>query len=334
MTKIMGKSILCSNCFKGFGLKSLAEQIGSTNGGICPNCGSHSGVLLDSRTIRELCDRYFVDGSYNRVKYGGSPILMMVGRDFEFGFDYNAHKSLLHDLNMILEKAGMKPTAYGPAMWRVGITDWMDRLSSSNWKRRDKAIEELIDRCGIKEIGEESQFYRIRANVGDCVNVEDYDAPRFQPYNGGRLNVRGSVVFYASFNVETCIHECRVSMEDTLHLATLEPCRTLRLLDLSDIKEVDSEMIPFEFLPLAVSQLFMAGRHSYGITRRLSMLAKNRGFDGIIYPSYFNSVTKKPSLNIALYGQVIKNKIVRVKSLDRILLNKVSYEFEYGPCMS
>lgn len=311
----------------------MAEKLGIANSGVCSNCRCSSGALLYEDAIRELCNKYFVDGSYNRSDFGGSPTLIMENGSGEFHFEHDTHNSLLHDIELIYEKTGAIPSCYGPVMWRVGITEWMDRLTSRNWKRRDKAIEEIIERCGIKEIGEDSRFYRVRTNVEDCLNEDSYDAPQSQKYKGGRLNVNGGVVFYASFDVETCIHECRVSMEDTLYLATLEPCRVLRLLDFSDVHEKESEQTPFESLNLAVRQLFMAASHSYGITRRISQFVKERGFDGIQYPSYFNCVTNKTSLNIALYGHVIKNRTVRVRSLDRILLNQVSYEFDYGPCM-
>lgn len=325
----MEKPILCSECFKDYGLKKMAERIGTKGNALCQNCGSRTGVVLDKDNLDLLCSNYFVNGSYNSVDYGGSPVLMMM--DGDNSSDYKVHRSLEHDIRLILKKKNMTPTAYGPAMWRVGITEWMERLTSKNWKKRDRAVKELIDRCGVKKLDIASQFYRIRTKLEDAIDERNFDAPPSQKYNGGRFNVREGVVFYASFDVETCIHECRVSMEDMLYVATLEPCRTLRLLDLCDVKESETEYTPFEDLPLAVKQIFGAGEHSYGITRIISKFAKMQGFDGIVYPSYFNSVRKEPFVNLVLYGQVVKNKIVRVKSIDRIRLDQVEYKFDYGP---
>lgn len=325
----MEKSILCSECFKDYGLKKMAERIGTKGNARCPNCGSGTGVALDNDDLDVLCNSYFVNGSYNSVEYGGSPVLIMM--DGDNSSDYKVHRSLEHDIRLILKKKNMTPTAYGPAMWRVGITEWMERLTSKNWKKRDSAVKELIDRCSVKNLDIVSQFYRIRTKLEDAIDERDFDAPPSQKYKGGRFNVREGVVFYASFDVETCIHECRVSMEDMLYVATLEPCRTLCLLDLCDVNESETEYTPFEDLPLAVKQIFGAGEHSYGITRTISKFAKMQGFDGIVYPSYFNSVRNEPFVNIALYGQVIKNKIVRVKSIDRIRLDQVEYKFDYGP---
>ena len=326
----MSKPILCSDCFQDFGLRELAQKIGTLNSIACPNCHSKTGAALDRRGVEELCDKYFVHGSYFKTVYGGSPVLMVGDGGFES--DYSVHKSLGHDIKLIRETAGLVPTAYAPAMWRLGITDWMERLTSNNWKKRDKAVAELISRCKIKVINTDTQFFRIRTNVVDDLDEKSFDAPESQKFTGGRFNVKDGVVFYASFDVETCIHECRVSMEDDLYVAALEPCKSLRLLDLYHVKEIEDEGTPFEYLPLAINQILKAGDHSYGITRRISELAKKRGLDGIIYSSYFNSVRNKPYMNIALYGQVIKNKVVRVKSIDRILLNQVKYRFDYGPC--
>jgi len=330
----MGKTILCSDCFKDYGLKKMAERIGTRKNFHCPNCGSETGVGLDLEDVRKLCSKYFVEGSYNSVKYGGSPILMMVDDTFGFGFDYSVHKSLEHDLKLINKTTGSAPTDYGPAMWKVGITEWLERLTSKIPRKRNTAIEELVSRCRIKEISTDSQFYRIRTNVTDIVNEKSFDAPKSQKYSGGRFNVKDGVVFYASFDVETCIHECRVNMEDLLYVATFEPCSTLRLMNLNDVEEEKTEETPFEDLSIAINQIFKAGSHSYGITRKISQFAKARGLDGVIYPSYFNSVRERPHINIALYGQVIKNKKVRVKSIDRILLDEVSYKFNYGPCFN
>lgn len=324
------KPILCSDCFKDYGLREMAKKIGKANSVVCPQCNSITGAALDKKGLEELCDHYFVHGSYNNAEYGGSPVLMIGEGDGEF--DYSVHKSLNHDIQLIHEAAGLTPMAYGPAVWRVGVSEWMDRLTSRNWKKRDRAVKELISRCSIKEIKPDSRFFRIRTNVVDDVNEKSFDAPESQKYKSGRFNVKDGVVFYASFDVETCIHECRVSMEDYLYVATMEPLRTLRLLDLNQVKEKESEETPSENLSLAIRQILRAGGHSYGVTRRISELAKSQGLDGIIYPSYFNSVRNKPYINIALYGQVIKNKDVRVKSIDRILLGQVKYKFAYGPC--
>lgn len=53
--------------------------------------------------------------------------------------------------------------------------------------------------------------------------------------NPARFSNGSSPVFYGAFDVETCLHECRVLAEDEICLATLLPTRDLTLLDLTDV---------------------------------------------------------------------------------------------------
>lgn len=180
----------------------------------------------------------------------------------------------------------------------------------------------------------DSEFFRVRAIEREPIDDMSFDAPIKQNYKKGRFNIRNEEVLYASFDIETCIHECRASMEDVLYVATLEPCRILTLLDLSDIQDDNKEITPFEDLQLAVSQIFGAGVQSYCITRRISEISKEQKLDGIIYPSYYNSVRDYSFKNIVLFGHVIRNGVVRVKSIDRVQIRQVDYKYDYGPVLN
>ncbi len=46
-------------------------------------------------------------------------------------------------------------------------------------------------------------------------------------------------ILYASQDVEVCVHECRVTVEDDRYMATLAPVRDVRLLDLTAVLEED-----------------------------------------------------------------------------------------------
>ena len=326
------KPILCSNCFKDYGLRIMAERMGPTSSLACPNCGSTDGVLLDEKQVEELCDKYFVDGSYNSTCFGGSPLLIM--HKGSHCIDTSIIDNLHDDIHLIHAKTGLTADLYGPDLWRVGITEWMDRLLSRSKKKRDGAIEELISRCNIKLLPVDSEFFRIRAIERELIGDMSFDAPIKQNYKKGRFNIRNEEVFYASFDVETCIHECRASMEDVLYVATLKPCKILTLLDMSDIQDDNKEITPFEDLQLAVSQIFGAGVQSYCITRRISEVAKEHKLDGIIYPSYYNSVRDYSFKNIVLFGHVIRNGVVRVKSIDRVQIRQVDYKYDYGPVLN
>lgn len=322
--------ILCSKCFEDYGLRKMAERIGDETPAICPNCGCQDGIKLNEDNIYELCSTYFVDGSYHKTDYGGSPLFIINNTPNEPYTDlFNNH--IRSDIRLISRKMHLTPVLYGPPMWRVGVSEWIDKLTSNNYQIRRQAINKLICRCNKKEISVGQELFRIRTNIENPTNDLFFDAPDYQKIGNGRFNIKNDVVFYASFDVETCIHECRVNMEDIIYVATIEPCEKLCLLDLSNINEDESEEVPFEYLPMIVNQILHAGRRSYCITRLLSKVAKEKGYDGIMYPSYFNNVRDSTYINVALFGQVISHGIVRVKSIDRVQLSQVEYKYDFGP---
>ena len=152
-----------------------------------------------------------------------------------------------------------------------------------------------------------------------------------------------------------CVHECRVSAEDEIFVATLAPSTSLRLLDLSVLlKEEDTT--EFESLDMTVHMLFLAGKHAYRITRAVADAARISGFDGIVYPSYFSllrlgqmpfkttygiSHRRIPQLqeheqaksiqNLAVFGRPVSEGKVAVSCIDRLILSRVAYDFHFGP---
>ena len=83
-----------------------------------------------------------------------------------------------------------------------------------------------------------------------------------------------------------CLHECRVAAEDEVYIATLAPLRRLRLLNLAEVPW-EEPVTEFESLDMAIHMLFLAGSHSYEISREIASAAHSNGFDGLVYPSYF-----------------------------------------------
>jgi hypothetical protein len=107
---------------------------------------------------------------------------------------------------------------------------------------------------------------------------------------------------------------------------------------------------------MAVHMLFLAGKHSYGITREIALGSHAAGYDGLIYPSYFSllrtgampfetmfgiSHRRVPQLadrekskiigNLALFGRPIEQGRVRVLCINRLILNRVVYGIHFGP---
>lgn len=102
--------------------------------------------------------------------------------------------------------------------------------------------------------------------------------------------------------------------------------------------------------------LFLASSHAYPITRAISKAARNHGFDGIIFPSYFSLLKSGtmpfPTLygishrripdyqtleqdlitpNIALFGYPIHDNKIKVKCINKLTLSMVAYDVCFGP---
>jgi len=162
-------------------------------------------------------------------------------------------------------------------------------------------------------------------------------------------------VMYGSPDLQVCIHECRVTAEDDLYVATLAPVSPLRLLDLSALL-THEDVTEFESLDMAVHMLFLAGEHSYAITREVAFAARAAGFDGLVYPSYFSllhtggmpfetvygiSHRRIPRLqeferaktipNLAIFGRPVETGKVKVRCINRLIVHRVEYGIHFGP---
>lgn len=146
-----------------------------------------------------------------------------------------------------------------------------------------------------------------------------------------------------------------MTAEDDLFVATLSPNRPLRLLDLSVLLK-EEDVTEFDSLDMSVHMLFLAGKHSYKITRSIADAARAAGFDGLMYPSYFSLLRigqmpfqttygishrtipqyqdheqAKAISNLALFGTPVASGIVSVDCINRIILSRVGYDFHFGP---
>src|SRR5580658_8083860 len=102
--------------------------------------------------------------------------------------------------------------------------------------------------------------------------------------------------------------------------------------------------------------LFLAGRHSYPITREIALAARDAGFDGLVYPSYFGLIRtgampfetalgishrripqlrerekSKTILNLAIFGRPIELGIVIVRCINRVIITRIVYDGHFGP---
>jgi hypothetical protein len=220
---------------------------------------------------------------------------------------------------------------------------------------RTRVIERILSKYPSLIVEPKQLFYRIRKGPATAAEVFEYDSPPDSCIGNGRLDARNLPVLYASPDLQVCIHECRVTAEDELYVATLTPNAPLRFLQLTSLLEEDN-VTEFESLDMAVHMLFLAGKHSYPISRDIAQTARAAGFHGIIYPSYFSllrlgampfqtvygiSHRRIPQYqeheesqaipNLAIFGRPIKEGKVSVRAINKLIISRASYDFHFGP---
>ncbi|MEC8887481.1 MAG: RES family NAD+ phosphorylase [Pseudomonadota bacterium] len=344
----MNSSIkLCSECFQDQGLKLLAEKIGRPSSHPCSNCSTKIGFKLTIDQIEELAYRFFVVGSLFRPDYGAAPRIQF--NKYQKS-DINLSETLNTDIKLFEKCLDIGFFHYGPRLWMIGEIEPLKDLQNN--KTRLSVFEKIINEYPTTILKETDLFYRIRANPNNPSNSNEYDSSPF-PGNG-RLDSINHSVLYGSQDLEVCIHECRVTIEDEIYVATLKPNKSLKLLDLTSLLE--ENVTEFESLDLSIQMLFLASKHSYGISQELSIYVSKKGFDGIIYPSYFSLIrtgeipfptvygisTRKIALyqeyeknrtikNLAIFGNPIKDKYLTINNINKLYLNQISYSYGFGP---
>jgi hypothetical protein len=346
-----GTTIACSKCFDDHGLELDATQIGALDSNKCPNCGSSDGYKLDKERLQSLAYRFFVWGSFQYTDFGGAPLI-----------EFNEHQPtsidtsprLKSDLQLFEHLLGIGFFYYAPRLWMIGEVEPLKALQDRN--SRQSVIDHIVFDYPTREINSNLSFYRIRKNPTKPEEIQQYDSPPAHFAGSGRLDSVDAPVFYASPDLQVCIHECRVTAEDELYVATLTPLRPLKLLDLSTLLPESKEVTEFNSLDMAVHMLFLAGKHSYEITRAIALTARDAGYDGLIYPSYFSllrlgvmplrtiygiSHRRIPELqsreqdfaipNLAFFGWPIEAGVIAVKCINKLILNRVEYNFHFGP---
>jgi hypothetical protein len=341
----------CSFCFNDRGLQLDAEQIGISDAVACPNCGKKSGFKLTKNDLQILAYRYFVWGSLIRFKYGAAPLIQF--NQYQ-KTSINVSSWLKSDLELVGNLLGVGFFHYGPRFWMFGEIDPLKALQRK--KYRHSILKRIISEYPTHKYVPGDLFYRIRKSPNKPNVDYEYDSPPVHIKGSGRLDSKSMPVLYASPDLQVCIHECRVTVEDELYVATLNPQKDLNLLDLSVVLKEDDRITEFESLDMAVHMLFLAGKHSYKITREIAASARLAGFDGIIYPSYFSLIRKgempfqtvygisnrripqlqnreyaKSVPNLAIFGRPIKEKKIKIICIDKLILNQVVYNFHFGP---
>ena len=131
--------------------------------------------------------------------------------------------------------------------------------------------------------------------------------------------------------------------------------RKLKLLNLVSFPD-EPLSHPCEDLDHAMVMLFLAGPHAYPISRAIAHAARDEGYDGLVYPSFFSmlrngvqpldayfglSNRSVPELrpveaakiipNFAIFGRPIREGLLTVTSINRVILRKATYSIHFGP---
>lgn len=290
----------------------------------CENCGKFEGLLISKNSLDELAYKYFVEGTYYNTEYGGSPLVKYNEHqetDVDFGKYLNGDIKIFEDFL----KVGF--FYYAPRLFMLGEIEPLEKLNNKNESL--SVLNEIIEKFPTVKLTTKDYFYRLRTNPELSHLESEYDSPPIRYSGKGRLDDKDFNVLYGSKNIEICFHECRISLIDNIYIAKLRPKKTLKLLNLNSlISESNTE---FESLGLSIHFIFRAEDHSYDICRRIAKFTFNKGFDGIIFPSYFSKVKEETIPNIALFGKPIRDNKVKVESIDRARINTVKYDYSFGP---
>jgi hypothetical protein len=345
-------AVLCSDCLQDEGLKLDAQKLGFASNAACPNCGSRDGAKLDAERGQFLAYRFFVVGSLHRTQYGGAPIIQ-----------FNSYRQTDIDVSgfhgpdaLLLSKIlGIGFFYYGPPLWAVGEVEPLKALEEA--ESRAPVIERILAEYPRHILTPNQPFYRLRTGVAAPAEPGQYDSPPDQFCGAGRLDAPGFPVLYGSKDLELCVHECRVTVEDRAHVVTLKATQDLTLLDLTTLLEED--VTSFESLDMAVHMLFLAGKHAYPIARAIASAAAAAGLDGILFPSSFSLLrtgqpfletafglstrvypgatereARKVAANIALFGRPIADGRVSVACINRLYLRQAAYDLGFGPAVT
>ena len=353
--------VACAECFENEGLRLDAAAIGREHPSVCPRCGTEGGAKLTRRLLAGLAQSFFVKGSLHRTDFGAAPLIMLNDKrstDMETCPGWPSADAALFEEVL---KIGF--FWYGPPLWQVGINENLEKLEQED--EREQVIARILQAYSLEILTEADKFYRLRRVSGDAYALGKFDSTDWGQYDSppppaaaeeaGRLDSPNLPVLYGSSDIQTCLHECRVTVEDALFIATLRPVRELKLLNLVAFAD-EALSHPCEDLDHAMVMLFLAQSHAYPISRAIACAARDAGYDGLIYPSFFSMLRNGvqpfessfglsnrsiPGLrpmeaakmipNLAIFGRPIHEGTLTITCINRVILRKATYSIHFGP---
>ncbi len=318
--------VACSNCFRDHGLRATAFQAGRDLDGGCPSCRSLTGRKLSRRVLEEVCGEFFVQGSIFTGRGIFAPVIQV--NDRRGHSDRFGTAELNADVAMLDEKHDIYCFYYGPPLWMFGKPS--EENGQVVWDDAD--IDYILDNCN-KVALESDLLYRIQRNLKDSeITSHRFCSPPEQfRKNYWRFDSENVSICYAALDVETCLHESRVTLQDDIFVATLAAQRPLHLLDLTTCETPPNTTSFNDPSIWLCSLLYDSGSQSYEVCRRLARHICDRRYDGFVYTSFFQQAAERPHKNVALFGTPIRSGTVAVRSINRVQLRNMVYDWGFGP---
>jgi hypothetical protein len=317
---------ICSECFSDFGLRQIAKTVGIDNIDRCPRCDVTFGRKFTKTVISQLCEQFFVEGSKMNGKGIFAPLVQV--NTSKSDPDKFGTRELNSDIQL-LYSIGIRCFQYGPPLWMFGKP--ADDTGFVSWSDQD--YEFIINNCDEFHIANEQVIFRVRTNVPDHqFEAKYFCAPPLSMKKSHRFNGEDQQMFYGAFDVETCIHECRVTLADEIFVASLKPRPNLKILDLRSCR-CPHDTDRFSDPSIWLSSLIFNGESSYKTCRALAERILTRGYDGFVYKSYFQQATNRKHTNIAIFGAPIEKGVLTCHSINIIRIKDISYDWQFGPAV-
>ena len=317
--------VICSDCFKDFGLRAIAAHRGTMVPSVCPVCKSTTGSKLTKNELEELCGTYFVRGSTPTGKGIFAPQIQF--NDQREEYHLFSTPTVNDDIEMLARVHKIRCFYYCPPLWQFGKPCEEDGTMSWN----DSEFDYVIDNCQTRIIDQQTLVYRLQLNVSETELIDSrFCSPPDAIRKFQRFDSRDLPILYAAFDVETCLHESRITLEDACFVAVLKPLEITKLLDLSKCTS-PAAANQFENPNIWLHALLYNGKDIYEVCRRLANRIHARGFDGFIYPSYFQQSAERTHHNIAFFGRPVKAGKLLLHSLQKVRLSNVAYDWQFAP---
>lgn len=341
----MSEFKLCSNCFSTFALRKISEQKGLPSTEACLACGSPDGKKLNEQTTEEVMKVFFESGSVHskdsvqpkyRIRKSNIPAFQQLVLQQEVKADcelvFNAFKLIpVHNQSRFVNMGIWGLNAQLKKFLSQEPTDEAyDRFTEFMMTTIDK-FQESVLKTGTK-------VYKIRKNPKIELGLstpEQFDSTdisnrkRMKTTISSRFGGTRLSVLYASFNMETCLHELQVGTDDETILGTLEVTRDLKILDLCEPKNRGDGSYETTDLAYFMSRLFFSKNYLYSSV--FSVAAKSFGYDGVKYRSYFSKIREGEFYNLAVFGKPIADGRIKLCGVNRLRINSINYKFSFGP---